>query len=979
MALAGAKQRSVLAILALEANRLVSTDLLLDQIWGDGAGRGARRSLQVYVSNLRKILGDGARIESQRDGYVLEIEPEQLDLHRFARLVGAGRTARGQGALELAAALLREALDLWRGPPLADFTYEPFASAHIERLQQERLAVLEDRIEADLELGRHAQVVPELGDLVADNPLRERLRAQLMLALYRCDRQAEALNACKKGRELLAEQLGIEPALELQELERAILDHDTALDAPTFVPVIDRLAEDSGSFRLTERPTASSNLPAQLTSFVGRERELAEIGRLLGSSRLVTLSGPGGSGKTRLALHVAGEVLHRFREGVWLADLSPLADAALVATTVASALGVREDAGRSMIDALIDAVRDRNLLVVIDNCEHVIDTVAKVADALLRSCPAVELLATSREPLGISGEHVYRVPSLHVPDADEADLNVLVASDAVRLFAERVAQHKAGYALDSVNAPTIARVCRRLDGIPLAIELGAAKLRSISLDEIETRLDQRFRLLTGGVRTALPRQQTLQALIDWSWDLLTKAEQLVLARLGVFAGSWDLEAAEVVACGAGIEAWEVLDLLGALVDKSLVQTDDTSGTVRYRLLETVRDYSNAKLAERGEDEPRATKARHRSHYLVLAESAAPHLISDGQTEWLDRLELDHDNFRTALAYSLIDSDPEPGMRLAIALQWFWQFRVPAVEGAEILTLLLDRPDTQTPTVMRGRALAVLAALLIESSNARAGSSRGDELLAISRAQGDRNLEAQALTVLSWACFRLGNFVDALALADEGLAAARLVGDIDLTTRLLNARGIVLGLRGENSGARACFQEARDLCRQTGNGIRVTALLNNRGYFALAAGELDAARADLSEALSIALASHDPVSANACCNLGLVECVDGNLIAARSLFTQALSTARHSGDQNQAAFDIFGLALTTADPEHAAMIHGAADALFDQQGDSYEPVEAELREADHTRIREQLGADAFDAAYQTGRNLRRDEAIALALQ
>lgn len=977
--LGGVKQRAVLAVLALSANSVVSTDLLIDQVWGESAGPGTRHALHVYLANLRKVLGDGARIEARGNGYVLEIETDYLDVRRFERLVGEGRAALGRGDHRLAAQMLHEALDLWRGEPLADFTYESFAAADIERFQQQRLAALEDRIEADLALGRHKQVVLELGDLVADNPLREGLRRQLVLALYRCGRQADALSMCKDGRQRLVEELGIEPSRELQDLERAILDHDGVLDAPTFVPVIDGLDRASASFGLAELTIANNNLPGQLTSFVGRERELAEINALLAFSRLVTLTGPGGSGKTRLALHVAGDALPRFSDGVWVADLAPLADAALVTATLAGALRVREDAARPTIETLIDAVRDRELLIVIDNCEHVIDAVAKLADALLRSCSAVALLATSREPLGVSGEHVYRVPTLDVPDAEEADLDVLTASDAVRLFAERVAQHQAGYALDSANAPIVARVCRRLDGIPLAIELAAARLRSVSMDELEARLDQRFQFLTGGIRTALPRQQTLQALIDWSWDLLTAAEQIVLTRLGVFAGSWDLEAAEFVAAGASIDTCEVLGLVGALVDKSLVQVDDASGVMRYRLLEIVREYANSKLVERGDEETAAANARHRDCYLALAESAAPHLITHRQTEWLDRLELEYGNLRTALAYSMSDSESEPGMRLAIGLKWLWQFRGPAAEGAEILRRLIKRPDANIPT-LRGNAMVALAALLIETGEAHAASACADEALAIGRGKHDRNLEAEGLSALSIACLRPGNIDAALALADEGLAVARLVGDADLIARLLNTRGIALAQNGDNSGAQACYEEARDLCRQTGNRIHVAAVLNNLAVTELTAGDLGAARADLSEALTIERTTHDNSSMNAMFNLGLVEYLDDAHAQARALFTEVLSTARRAGDEHHAAYAVLGLALTTtAGPERSGTIHGAADKLFEHLGENLELIEAELRDADQARLRKALGAEAFDAAYFAGRTLSRDEAVALALQ
>ena len=479
IALAGAKQRSVLAMLALDAGEVVPTDRLLDQIWGDAAD-GARRSLQVYVSNLRKLLADAAEIESVTDGYVLELRPEQLDFRRFTELAREGRAALARGELKRARECLGEALDLWRGPALADFTYETFARAHIERFEQERLAVLEDRIEIDLAVGRHAEVVRELGDLVADNPLREHVRSQLMVALYRCNRQADALNTYNEGRRLLRDELGVDPSRELQQLERAILDHDPTLDAPP-TSTIGTPNDNTPEPLLSESPGSSSNLPAQLTSFIGREHELDEIGELLTASRLVTLTGPGGVGKTRLAHELATERSDSFHDGVWFVELAPLADPELVASKVASVFGIAEDAGRPILETLVDGLRDRETFVVFDNCEHVIDSAAKVVETLLRSCPSVQILATSREPLKVSPEQAYRVPSLGLPDQGEKQLQPIAASEAVRLFAERAAQQKAGFRLDATNAEAIARVCRRLDGIAFAIELTAARVGSLSL------------------------------------------------------------------------------------------------------------------------------------------------------------------------------------------------------------------------------------------------------------------------------------------------------------------------------------------------------------------------------------------------------------------------------------------------------------------------------------------------------------------
>ena len=466
----------------------------------------------------------------------------------------------------------------------------------------------------------------------------------------------------------------------------------------------------------------AGNLPAQLSTFVGRDRELAAVRALVESSRLVTITGPGGIGKTRLALQVAAALLDGSGDGVWLVELAPVAGPELVARTVAAVLGVREEPGRPVLDTLADAVGDRSLLVVLDNAEHVLGAAAKLADAMVRSCPRASLLVTSREPLGISGEHVFRVPPLAVPPAGLAAPGPLAAFESVQLFAERAAMHRQGFVLDEANAAVVASVCVRLDGIPLALELAAARLGSLSVPEISSRLDHRFRLLTGGSRTALPRHQTLRALIDWSYDLLTPEEQILLDRLSVFAGGWTLEAAEAVTSQGDAGEWQVLDRLAALVDKSLVQADETRGSTRYRLLETVRHYAAERLARRPGAELDQSRAAHRDYYLSLVETADTHLRGPDEAAWLDRLEAEFDNIRAALAYSLADpGSAEPGLRLATGLRWFCQMRGHGGEILEALTVLLERPDA--PLSTRARALAASCHLLNQFGDHSAIASR----------------------------------------------------------------------------------------------------------------------------------------------------------------------------------------------------------------------------------------------------------------
>src|SRR5215813_2013453 len=461
-----------------------------------------------------------------------------------------------------------------------------------------------------------------------------------------------------------------------------------------------------GSLRSLRHPALRHNLPSQATSFVGREAELAELRSLVsGGSRLITIVGPGGIGKSRLALQVAAEALDGAGDGVWLVELAPVADDELVARTAAAVLSVREEPGRPMVDTLVDAVGDRHLLVVLDNAEHVLGAAAKLADAMMRSCPRVSVLVTSREPVGISGEHVFRVPPMAVPPADLAAPGELAAFESVQLFTQHAAMHTQGFVLNDANAAAVAAVCVRLDGIPLALELAAARLGSLSVPEISARLDQRFRLLTRGSRTALPRHQTLRALIDWSYDLLNSGEQLVLDRLSVFAGGWTLEAAEAIASRGDTADWQVLDHLAALVDKSLVQAEDLQGSTRYRLLETVRHYAAERLAGRTGAELDQSRAAHRDYYLALAETAERHLCGRDEAVWLDRLEVEFDNVRAALAFSLADpGSAEPGLRLAAGLRWFCNMRGHGGEVFEALNVLLQRPDARMPTRSRARAL-----------------------------------------------------------------------------------------------------------------------------------------------------------------------------------------------------------------------------------------------------------------------------------
>jgi predicted ATPase/class 3 adenylate cyclase len=846
VALAGGRERVLLAALVLGANQPVSTDRLVDALWGDNPPATAANSLQVHVSKLRKKLSAAGAVNglsSAPRGYVLRTGPGEVDLEEFERFVSAATGDPAEVSTKL-----RETLTLWRGPALVDVSSD-LLQGEKTRLEELRLLTLERRIEADLALGHHADLVGELEALVQADALREGPRRQLMLALYRSGRQADALATYKAAREVLAEELGIDPGPELQALEMAILNQDPELDPPIpedmatvcatrpsgtvtllftdiesstrlweqapdamadalrrhdemlreaiegsagyvfktvgdafcaafptakdavqaaetaqralvaepwppsavlrvrmalhtgeceerdgdyFGPAVNRTARleatahggqvvlsrstadvvadhlppgvslrDMGTHHLknlarpeevfqlemegldTEFPPLRSldnpqrlhNLPELLSSFVGRETEVIEVRKLVGTSRLVTLTGAGGSGKTRLALQVAAEALDDFAEGVWLAELASLADPALVTSAVASALGVREEPGRPLLETLVNALSDRHLLVVLDNCEHLLVPSAMLANTLLRSRPGLCVLATSREPLGVNGERVYRVPSLSLPEPGQILFPEQAQSfDAVHLFVERAVAHESTFQLSVDNAATVVSLCRELDGMPLAIELAAARVASLSIEEIERRLADRFRLLTRGDSTALPRHQTLRALIDWSYDLLEEREQAVLSRLSAFAGGWTLEAAEAVCPRVNLTASEVMDVLGSLVDKSLVQVDPApKGVRRYRLLETIRHYCADRLSSLGHSEQASTYLAHALFFLALAEEAAPHLSGAERAQWFDRIELELGNFRAAMAH--FASDPtsiDQALRIWIAgLPWVW--------------------------------------------------------------------------------------------------------------------------------------------------------------------------------------------------------------------------------------------------------------------------------------------------------------------
>ncbi|MBF6159815.1 BTAD domain-containing putative transcriptional regulator [Nocardia cyriacigeorgica] len=678
IAIPGARLRALLIALALEPGRAVSKTKLIDWIWGEQPPADAANALQALVSRLRRVLPEGA-IDVQAGGYRLTVEPGAVDAVRFDQLLDRARG--GDDAHQ--ARLLREAVELWRGTAMQDLGDSDDVAAVVTRYDGLRLSAMEDLYEAEIRLGRGAELVTELTDLVAQHPVRERLAGSLMRALAAAGRGPEALTVFQRTREALADELGVDPSPELSALHVALLRGEVGA-------------------RPQERTT---NLRAELTSYVGKLTDIAAVRELIAAHRLTTVTGPGGSGKTRLAVETARTMLGDLPDGAWLVELAGVDGSGDLAQAALAAFGLRDALLGSAPNAepmerLVAAIRDRETLLILDNCEHVIEAAAAFAHRVLGECTRLRILATSREPLGITGEALWQVEPLALPAAT-ADVAVIADSPAVALLRDRASAVRQDLGTDPATLATMARICRALDGIPLAIELAAARLRTMSLDQLAHRLDDRFRLLTGGSRTAIRQHRTLRAVVDWSWELLTDAERLVLARLAVFAGGASLEAAEqVCADGSTVEQWQVLELLTSLTEKSLlVPTDDG---LRFRMLETIKQYAADRLSESGDAE--AARRAHLTYFTGLAATAEPHLRRAEQLEWLAVLEAEHDNIAAAMRGALASEDAPAAMALAAAAGWYWWLGGHKGEGTELVTAAAELPgevDDETRAMVYG--------------------------------------------------------------------------------------------------------------------------------------------------------------------------------------------------------------------------------------------------------------------------------------
>ncbi|MCG5220826.1 BTAD domain-containing putative transcriptional regulator [Streptosporangium soli] len=1024
------KVRALLADLLVHEGQPVAADRLIDDLWGAQPPGNPANALQAKVSQLRRAVGRD-RVAYQAPGYLLRLGPtDEVDADRFLALVAGARSADPATR----AALLTEALELWRGPAYADFADEEFVRAAAHRLTEQRLAVVEEQAETRLAAGDHLLLTGELAGLVARHPLRERLRAVQLRALYLAGRQSEALASYAELRHRLADELGVDPSPELAALHQAILRQDASLGPSPGVP---------------DRPL--TNLPAQLTALVGRQHALEEVDRLLGGARLVTLIGPGGVGKTRVAVEVATRVAARaplegssrgprFPDGVWLVELADQrGSVADLAQAVAATLGLSGDVpagppgpgtARAPADRLAAALRARRILLVLDNCEQVIEPAAELADLLLRTAPGAGVLATSREPLGLAGETLYSVEPLQ-PD------------DAIRLFTERATASAPGFALDGETREAVAEICRRLDGIPLALELAATRVRGLGARELAARLENRFRVLTGGQRGAPARQQTLRAMIDWSWELLSEPERVVLSRLAVPAGGCTLDAAEAVCAGAGVPREEVLDLVTRLVDRSLVVMADGPAGPRYRLLESVAAYAMERLREA--EELAGVRERHLRHYLNLAEQAEPLLRGPRQQAWLDRLDAEAANFRSALQEAVL---PDAAARLATALCWWWLLRGRLSEGRRALSAVLavapeaaelrvlegaftlltgDRssPRPSPPSgidvpVRRGRALWLHAYGLFhaglpdasEEVNAHAldllaadewgtaavlglramnALARGDldavardglRSAALFHELGDRWGELQTVSPLSTLAEIKGDYTEAARRQTEGLRIAQELGLAAEVAARHSGLGRLALLSHDWDRAHDLHERALRLAVEQGYVYGEVHAVMGLALGTRRSGDLDAAETYLirlrDELMSSAAGEHLLLV-----ELGFTAELRGDAARAADHQLRGLEVARSIGEPRAVALSLEGLAGAAAlsgdagRAESATLLLGAADAARRSVGAPLPRAERGDVDRIMAVTRAVLGEAAHAEAFLRGTKLTPQEAARLA--
>ncbi|MBP2323504.1 putative ATPase/DNA-binding SARP family transcriptional activator [Kibdelosporangium banguiense] len=888
----GGGQRTLIARLALPPGKTVTRATLIDALWADAGPPAAQKTLHSHLAHLRRQLraaGLADLIATQDSGYALRAPADAVDAIRFETFSADGRNALAAGDPKTATELLQTALTMWRGEALADCRLGEWQSAETTRLNEARLATTEDLISARLTLGEHVTAVGELEFLVIQHPFRELLWELLILALYRSGRQADALAAFQRARVTLIDELGIEPGPKLRRLETAILTADPSIDQPV-APQADTTVTGQ-RFR--------GRLPVPLTRLVGRETDVATVRQSLLQRRLVTLTGPGGCGKTRLAVAIAAQ----YTKPVCFVDLAPLTESDLVPRAVADALSLSEQGGRSITDSLVDQLADQALLLLLDNCEHLVGTCARLAHVLLPNCPELQVLATSREPLHVPGETVHALRPLATPDPGATySHRDLLHYDAVRLFLDRAQDAGAQIGTDRATAHEVALICARLDGLPLALELAAARAAALPVRQIAEHLHDRFHTLFSGSHAARPQHRALHTTIKWSYDLLNPDERALFRRLSVFAGSFGL--ASVTALWPHDD--DAADLLGRLVEKSLVAKE--TGASRYRLLDTIHQFATAQLVG---DELADARQRHAEFHLALAEQAEEHLDRVNAVEWLDRLATEHENLRAAIAWATAQPDPALALRLAGSLSRYCRLRGHYGDGRKWLADALDHGE-QAPDALRAKAFAGAVTLTFLQCDYDAAVRLAEQSLDLYQSLGDVHGTASTRLLLGSICREHASYQQALDYHQSALETFQAMDDAPGIARALQLCAFTAWLRGD-------FDSAAEWARES---LRRFEELGDTGSTASDLMHLGAVahyRGDNTEALRLLIKSNALSEHNGCLEgiawtlnlIGLVHHATGSA-EARMLLERSLALHRELGDRWRMASVLEALAAIACD-------------------------------------------------------------------
>jgi predicted ATPase/DNA-binding SARP family transcriptional activator len=935
--LPGHGERALLAALALSTGRAVALPTLVEALWDpDHQPDDPVNALQVRVSKLRRTLaalGLTDVLDRQGFAYRLRIEPDAVDVHVFRNLV---ETARRTGDPREAVDLYDRCLALWRGEPLVDFVGPAWAGIEAAQLSELRLAAVTERAERMLTLGWYERVAADLEPVVAAAPTRERLVGQLMTALFNAGRQATALEAYARTRHALTEELGLDPSRELRTVMEQILRHDPAITPGPPRPPRPRAPGDASESGAARRASDGGNLPLRLTSFVGRGNELIRCRELLARCRLLTLVGPGGAGKTTLGVEAARSLDAEVPDGVWLVRLAPVSEPEMLIQAVADALGVSIEGGTATHhprDVLVGQLRDRDTIIVMDNCEHLLEPVASLVETVLGQCPRVRVLSTSREALAVPGEVQLPVAPLATPD-EGIPPEQIGDYPAARLFLDRAEAVTAGEEFDADSLEAVAEICRRLDGIPLALELAAARLTSLTPVELADHVQDRFAVLTSGSRTAEARQQTLRRTVDWSHELLTEPQRLLFRRLAVFRGGWTLDAAEAVVPGPDLPAHAVLDVLDRLVKQSLVVADPAGGHTRYRMLETLRQYADDRLTDAGEREPLA--AAHARFFVELGEQAEAGLRGRSQAHWLRVVREEHPNLRAALAWLIAQGEADPALRLAGSLGLYWHLGR-HLEGRETLRAVLALPGGSP----HARARAMQAVSLVERPRAcivhpsAQCAAAAEESLTLFETAGDVPRAAFSRLLLAVEGVAATPRVDAAALLDQADREFEQLEDPWGRAVVAFVRMEIQLKRGDEATARATATHAVQLFRALDDGWGLSAVLYHYGYGVQRFGAYADAVPLLEEAIEVAAASgvYNTVQW-ATADLGLALLALGRVEEASACFAQAGAVSERVGDHAGRALATYGEALMAAqngDYSRARPLFETARAAFEGLG------------------------------------------------